>query len=104
MINVIIGCLLGVLGGAVMSPLLYKWLQKKINKRIVLKDKEFVRIHLPNKLCMTVWSSYLYPNTICACVHHEGKGIVADGDTVYFKDTVAYKILGKNHFYEKRKG
>ena len=58
MIDVVIGCLLGVLGGAVMSPLLHKWLTKKLTKKIHLDKGGFMCIYLPNKLQMTIWDSY----------------------------------------------
>lgn len=47
MIDVVIGCLLGVLGGAVMSHLLHKWLTKKLTKKIHLSKGGFMRISHP---------------------------------------------------------
>lgn len=95
MIDVVIGCLLGVLGGAVMSPLLHKWLTKKLTKKVHLDKGGFMRIYLPNKLQMTIWDSYSEDGCICACVHHVGEQKVTDGEIVYFNKTSVSKIRGK---------
>lgn len=102
MIDVVIGCLLGVLGCAVMSPLLHKWLTKKLTKKIHLSKGGFMRICLPNKLQMTIWDSYSDDGCICACVHHEGEQKVTDGEIVYFNRTSVSKIRGKNFYYDRQ--
>ena len=102
MIDVVIGCLLGVLGGTVMSPLLHKWLTKKLTKKIHLDKGGFMRICLPNKLQMTIWDSYSDDECICACVHHEGEQKVTDGEIVYFNKTSVSKIRGKNFYYDRQ--
>lgn len=102
MIEIVIACLLGVLGGAVMSPLLHKWLTKKLTKRIKLRKDEFLRIYLPNKLCMTIWDSYNDAGNICACVHHDDSTKVTDGEIVYFKGNIVSKIRGKNFSYDRQ--
>lgn len=102
MIDIVIACLLGVLGGAVMSPLLHKWLTKKLTKRIALQKGGFLRIYLPNKMCMTIWDSYSDESNICACVHHGDSTKVTDGEIVYFKGNVVSKIRGKNFSYDRQ--
>lgn len=102
MIDIVIACLLGVLGGAIMSPLLHKWLTKKLTKRISLQKGGFMRIHLPNKLYMTIWDSYSDDGNICACVHSGDSTKVTDGEIVYFKGNVVSKIRGKNFSYDRQ--
>ena len=88
MIDVVIGCLLGVLGGVVMSPLLHKWLTKKLTNKIHLSKGGFMRIYLPNKLQMTIWDSYSDDGCIC--------------EIVYFNKTSVSKIRGKNFYYDRQ--
>lgn len=99
MIDVVIGCLLGVLGGAVMSPLLHKWLTRKLTKKIRLDKGGFMRVYLPNKLQMTIWDSYSDDGCICVCVH---PGKLTDGEIVYFNKTSVSKIRGKNFYYDRQ--
>jgi len=101
MIDVIIGCLLGVLGGAVMSPLLHKWLTKKLTKQVSLSKDSFIRIKLTNGLYMTIWDSYTDTGCICVCIHHGNKTGIADGDIVYFKGVSVFKVRGKGYAYDK---
>ena len=89
-------------GGAVMSPLLHKWLTKKLTKKIRLDKGGFMRIYLPNKLQMTIWDSYSDDGCICVCVHRGGEQKETDGEIVYFNRTSVSKIRGKNFYYDRQ--
>ncbi len=43
--------------GAITSPLIHKYLTKKLSKRISLAKDSYLRIYLPNGLKMTIWDS-----------------------------------------------
>lgn len=94
-------CLIGVLAGAVMSPLLHKWLTKKLTKKISLEKGSFLRIYLPNGLKMTIWESNEYVGDICACVHQADDTKIADGDIVYFSGKIVSKIRGSKFHYDR---
>ena len=84
MIEIVTSCLLGVLAGAIMSPLLHKFMQKKLSKQIKLQKDGFIKIHLPYNACMTIWDSYIHKGQIAACVHWDHADSVMHGDIVYF--------------------
>lgn len=98
----IASCLVGVLAGAIMSPLLHKWLTKKLVKKISLGKSSFLRIYLPNGLKMTVWDSTINKGEICACVHQANDTKVADGDIVYFTGNLVSRIRGNNFHYDRQ--
>lgn len=85
-----------------MSPLLHKWLTKKLTKKISLHKGGFLRIYLPNKLCMTIWDSYSEKGSICACVHSGDPTKVTDGEIVYFKGNTVSRISGMDFSYDRQ--
>lgn len=102
MFEIVTSCLIGVLAGAIVSPLLHKWLTKKLMKKISLGKNSFLRIYLPNGLKMTIWDSTLHEGEVCACVHQKDDTKVADGDIVYFSGNLVSKIRGYNYSYDRK--
>mgnify|MGYP007002644064 CR=1 FL=1 len=84
MIEIVTSCLLGVLAGAIMSPILHKFIQHKLTKQIKLAKSGFLKVYLPYNMCMTIWDSYIHEGQIAACVHFDNPGSVMHGDIVYF--------------------
>ena len=101
MIEIVILCLISTIVGAIASPLLHKYLVKKLSKRISLAKGSYLRIYLPNGLKMTIWDSTQYDGDICACVHQDDETKVADGEIVYFSGTCVSKIRGKGFCYDR---
>ena len=101
MIEIVALCLISTIVGAIASPLLHKYLVKKISKRISLAKGSYLRIYLPNGLKMTIWDSTQYDGDICACVHQDDETKVADGEIVYFSGTCVSKIRGKGFCYDR---
>ena len=98
---ILASCLIGVFAGAIMSPIVYKYISKKLSKRISLHKNSFLRIYLPNGLKMTIWESIQHEGDICACVHQSDDTKVADGEIVYFSGTYVSKIRGKEFCYDR---
>lgn len=92
---------MGVLAGAIMSPLLHKWLTKKLSKRISLAKGSFLNIYLPNGFKMTIWDSTEYTGDICASVHYGDEVKITDGDIAYFSGTLVSKIRGNGVCYDR---
>ena len=101
MIEIVTLCLISTIVGAIASPLLHKYLVKKLSKRISLAKGSYLRIYLPNGLKMTIWDSTQYDGDICACVHQDDETKVADGEIVYFSGTCVSKIRGKEFCYDR---
>lgn len=101
MFEIVTSCLIGVLAGAIVSPLLHKWLSKKLTKKISLAEGSFLRIYLPNGLKMTIWDSTICKGDICACVHQDDDRKVTDGDIVYFSGNLVSKIRGNDFNYDR---
>ena len=101
MIEIVTLCLISTIVGAITSPLLHKYLVKKLSKRISLAKGSYLRIYLPNGLKMTIWDSTQYDGDICACVHQSDDTKVADGEIVYFSGTCVSKIRGKEFCYDR---
>lgn len=99
MFEIVTSCLIGVLAGAIVSPLLHKWLSKKLTKKISLAKDSFLRIYLPNSLQMTIWDSKICEGEICACIHQDNN--VLDGDIAYFNKNYVSKIRGNNFSYDR---
>lgn len=98
---ILASCLIGVFAGAIMSPIVHKYISKKLSKRISLSKNSFLRIYLPNGLKMTIWDSTKHEGDICACVHQSDDTKVADGEIVYFSGTYVSKIRGKEFCYDR---
>ena len=101
MIEIVALCLISTIVGAIASPLIHKYLVKKLSKRISLEKGSYLRIYLPNGLKMTIWDSTQYDGDICACVHQDDETKVADGEIVYFSGTCVSKIRGKGFCYDR---
>ena len=91
---ILASCLIGVFAGAIMSPIVHKYISRKLSKRISLSKNSFLRIYLPNGLKMTIWDSTQHEGDICACVHQSDDTKVADGEIVYFSGSYVSKIRG----------
>lgn len=101
MIEIVTLCLMSAIVGAITSPLIHKYLIKKLSKRISLAKGSYLRIYLPNGLKMTIWDSTQYEGDVCACVHQSDEAKVADGEIVYFSGTCVSKIRGKEFYYDR---
>ena len=101
MIEIVALCLISTIVGAITSPLLHKYLVKKLSKQISLAKGSYLRIYLTNGLKMTIWDSTQYDGDICACVHQDDETKVADGEIVYFSGTCVSKIRGKGFCYDR---
>lgn len=101
MVEIVTLCLMSAIVGAITSPLIHKYLIKKLSKRISLAKGSYLRIYLPNGLKMTIWDSTQYDGDICACVHQNDETKVADGEIVYFSGTCVSKIRGKGFCYDR---
>ena len=98
---ILASCLTGVFAGALISPIVHKYISKKLSKRISLSKNSFLRIYLPNGLEMTIWDSTQHEGDICACVNQSDDTKVADGEIVYFSGTCVSKIRGKEFCYDR---
>lgn len=102
MFEIITATLVGALVGAITSPLLHKYLQRKLARQTSLTKGGFMKIYLPNGYVMTIWDSNIRRGQVCACVHHDNKDKVTDGEIVYFNKNYVSHIKGVDISYDRK--